>query len=171
MSFSFRRLPTTPARKPRTECFCQPVVSIIPASVAPMGARSIATTRDCLESGGALAVLALPAAFVAGVVGLDGADTALETADFLLAAGIGILQRSGLRRRCAAPPKPQLGAKASGAGFQSAPGDRSWRQYRSNGDKMPVVSEEQCCSVGLRNVAQIHERAESCAETACFIPP
>src|SRR6516225_5710412 len=48
-SFSLRRLRTTPARKPRTECCCQPVAFIIASIVAPAGDRSIATTCDCLE--------------------------------------------------------------------------------------------------------------------------
>jgi hypothetical protein len=37
LSLSLRRLRTTPARKPRTECCCQPVVFIIAAIVAPVG--------------------------------------------------------------------------------------------------------------------------------------
>src|SRR5258708_28780089 len=50
-SSSLRRLRTTPARKPRTECCCQPVASIMAAIVAPAGDRSIAITRDCFEPG------------------------------------------------------------------------------------------------------------------------
>src|SRR4029450_4551038 len=50
-SFSWRRLRTTPVRKPRTECGCQPVTSIIEAIVAPAGDCSIAITRDCFEAG------------------------------------------------------------------------------------------------------------------------
>jgi len=38
----------TPARKPRTECGCQPVVRAIAATVAPPFDRSIARTRACL---------------------------------------------------------------------------------------------------------------------------
>src|SRR5262245_31353061 len=53
-SFSLRRLRTTPARKPRTECCCQPVALIIAAIVAPAGDCSIAMTRDCLVPGSAL---------------------------------------------------------------------------------------------------------------------
>src|SRR4051812_20653866 len=48
-SFSFSFLRTTPARKPRTECCCQPVAFIIAAIVAPLGDRSIVITRDCFE--------------------------------------------------------------------------------------------------------------------------
>jgi hypothetical protein len=40
---------TTPARKPRTECCCQPVAFIIASIVAPAGDRSIAMTCDSLE--------------------------------------------------------------------------------------------------------------------------
>src|SRR6266513_6420528 len=53
-SFSLRRLRTTPVRKPRTECCCQPVAFIIAAIVAPVGDCSIAMTRDCFEPGSAL---------------------------------------------------------------------------------------------------------------------
>src|SRR3990172_8979661 len=42
---------TVPARKPRTECDCQPVARIIESMVAPAGPRSIAITRACLVSG------------------------------------------------------------------------------------------------------------------------
>src|SRR6516225_4721435 len=48
-SFSLRRLRTTPARKPRTECGCQLVAFIIAAIVAPAGECSMAMTRDCFE--------------------------------------------------------------------------------------------------------------------------
>src|SRR6187455_2699606 len=49
LSFSLSFLRTTPARKPRTECCCQPVAFIIAAMVVPSGDDSSATTRDCLE--------------------------------------------------------------------------------------------------------------------------
>src|SRR5271168_2897006 len=42
-------LRTTPAKKPRTECCCQLVAFIIAVIVAPVGARSMAMTRDCFE--------------------------------------------------------------------------------------------------------------------------
>src|SRR5207245_4244973 len=50
-SLSLRRLHTTPARKPRTECCCQPVACIMAAIVAPAGDCSMAMTRDCFEPG------------------------------------------------------------------------------------------------------------------------
>src|SRR5262245_3721499 len=53
-SLSLRRLRTTPARNPRTECCCGPVAFIIAAIVAPAGDCSIAMTRDCFEPGSAL---------------------------------------------------------------------------------------------------------------------
>src|SRR6266576_775160 len=53
-SLSLKRLRTTPARNPRTECCCQPVAFIIAAIVAPAGDCSIAMTRDCFEPGSAL---------------------------------------------------------------------------------------------------------------------
>jgi hypothetical protein len=42
-------LRTTPARKPRAECGCQPVAFIIASIVAPVGDCSNAMTRDCFE--------------------------------------------------------------------------------------------------------------------------
>src|SRR5262252_9047943 len=39
---------TTPAKKPRTECGCQPVARAIAAIVAPRRARSMLRTRSCL---------------------------------------------------------------------------------------------------------------------------
>ena len=48
-SFSLRRLRTTPARKPRTECCCQPVAFIIAAIVAPVGCPSNPRTASCLS--------------------------------------------------------------------------------------------------------------------------
>src|SRR6185369_13234161 len=44
---SLRRLRTTPARKPRTECGCQPVTFVSAARVAPPGERSISIAADC----------------------------------------------------------------------------------------------------------------------------
>ena len=48
LSPSFLR--TTPAKNPRTECGCQPVISVMLAIVAPFGRRSSARTRARLES-------------------------------------------------------------------------------------------------------------------------
>src|SRR5438874_11774873 len=49
VSFSPSFLRTTPARKPRTECCCQPVDRMIAAMVTPCGRLSSPTTRICLE--------------------------------------------------------------------------------------------------------------------------
>src|SRR5215208_3419783 len=56
-SFSFSFLRTMPARKPRTECCCQPVAFIIAAIVVPSGDRSIVITRACFEPGSAFLLL------------------------------------------------------------------------------------------------------------------
>jgi hypothetical protein len=72
-----RRFRTAPARKPRTECCCQPVAFIIASIVAPAGDFSIATTLSCLELGSLFGRFALPSA--TGVA--DGA-TARLFADF-----------------------------------------------------------------------------------------
>src|SRR6516162_7148076 len=55
-SFSLRRLRTTPARKPRTECCCHPVTFMMAAIVVPVGDCSIAIMRACFERGSALLV-------------------------------------------------------------------------------------------------------------------
>src|SRR5215813_15174030 len=44
---SLRRLRTTPARKPRTECDCHPVAFVSAAMVAPPGERSMSIAADC----------------------------------------------------------------------------------------------------------------------------
>src|SRR3989440_10706230 len=41
-------LRTTPAKKPRTECCCQPVAFIMAAIVVPLGCLSRARTASCL---------------------------------------------------------------------------------------------------------------------------
>ena len=85
-SFSFRRLRTTPARKPRTECCCQPVAFIMAAIVAPAGERSIAMTRPCFEPASDFLAFGSPAA--AGCVGVAaGTDKAASDRFF---AGLGI---------------------------------------------------------------------------------
>src|SRR5437868_11948321 len=42
-------LRTVPAKNPRTECCCQPVIFMIVEIVAPPGLRSSASTADCLD--------------------------------------------------------------------------------------------------------------------------
>src|SRR6476620_1330694 len=49
--FSLSFLRTTPAKKPRTECCCHPVVFVIAAMLVPLGEPSIARTFDCLVPG------------------------------------------------------------------------------------------------------------------------
>jgi predicted phage terminase large subunit-like protein len=119
-SFSLRRLRTTPARKPRTECGCQPVAFIIASIVAPVGDCSNAMTRDCFE----------PRSALLGSGSLRRDDFVVGTAAGADAVGrffadfdIEIL-RSASRRR-AAPPKPHLGDRAGGAGSHGALGARN----------------------------------------------
>jgi hypothetical protein len=50
-ALALRRLRTTPARKPRTECDCQPVAFVSAAMVAPLGERSISMAADCFVPG------------------------------------------------------------------------------------------------------------------------
>src|SRR6516165_5737841 len=48
-SFSLSFFLTTPAKKPRTECGCQPVASMMAAIVVPLAWRSIPSTVSCFE--------------------------------------------------------------------------------------------------------------------------
>src|SRR4029077_1528759 len=79
MRFSLRRLRTTPAKKPRTECRCQPVACMIAAIVAPFGDESRAMTRDCFEPGFNVSAFRLRTAFCpdrpAVAAGFDWAGT------------------------------------------------------------------------------------------------
>src|SRR5215475_5460782 len=77
-SFRLRRLRTMPARKPRTECCCQPVAFIIAASVAPLADRSIVITRACFEPTTAFLVFGSTASWVEGFAAGTGAADAVD---------------------------------------------------------------------------------------------
>src|SRR5712672_2544381 len=107
-------LRTTPAKKPRTECCCQPVAFMIVAIVAPLGWLSSAITAACLEVARAGAT---PAAFGWRVLvaGRLPPGRALAVLMVLLLGMLGSL--SSLRRHLApSPPKPRCGGIASGVG-------------------------------------------------------
>src|SRR6516162_6189660 len=74
--FSLSFFLATPARKPRTECGCQPVASMMAAIVVPLAWRSIPSTVSCFEgeprSGCAEAACAAAFGFGLGVVVLVG---------------------------------------------------------------------------------------------------
>lgn len=100
-----------PAKKPRTECCCQPVTSIRLATLAPVFDRNIAIARDCLVTGTA----------VVGQAGLFFRLAVFERGVFLRVAvrlfvdfGIEILPV--IAAFTAASPKPRLGVEAGGAG-------------------------------------------------------
>src|SRR5215204_5206715 len=143
-SLSLMRLRTTPARKPRTECCCQPVAFIMAAMVAPEGDCSNAITCDCFEPGSSPCPFTLtrvdPSGFAAeAVVALkDIADRFLADFDFA-DFNIEILHsvHDGL---APPPPKPHLGQEAGGAGSRSALGAQNYPHYRSNRARMPVLS-------------------------------
>src|SRR5712671_6125978 len=107
-------LRTTAAKKPRTECCCQPVAFMIVAIVAPLGWLSSAITVACLEVARAGAT---PAAFGCGVF-VAGGLVAGRGLVFLLILWFGMSGfLSSLRRHLApSPPKPRRGGIASGAG-------------------------------------------------------
>src|SRR5262245_45734112 len=114
-SFSLRRLRTTPARKPRTECCCQPVAFIIASIVAPAGDFSIAITLACLEPGSLVGRFALLAASWAGLAAATGvADGA--TARFFVDFAIEILRSVGGGYRVATPEAPRRPNGAGGGG-------------------------------------------------------
>src|SRR5437867_281120 len=125
-SFSLRRLRTTPARKPRTECCCQPVASIIASIVAPPGDFSIAITRACLEPGslpGRFALLAADCAGLATVTGVAVGATARFFADF----DIEILRSVGGGHRAATTEAPR---RPKGAGGDNNPSEARLRICR-----------------------------------------
>ena len=129
MRFSLRRFRTTPAKKPRTECRCQPVACMIAIIVAPVGDESRAMTRDCFEPGFNVSAFRLRTAFcpdrpavAAGVdwagtwrvpldstvlgVGLAAERDARLTARFFADFDIEILHSvRGWRRTTEAPPR------------------------------------------------------------------
>src|SRR4051812_19480635 len=113
-SLSLRRLFTTPARKPRTECFCQPVTFIIASIVAPVGDCSIEMTRNCFEPVSAFSVLGSPAgcgeSFAPAIRTVDDADDC-----FFASFGIGDPSFDYQRRLAPPPSKPHLGHQAGGA--------------------------------------------------------
>src|SRR5215813_1406619 len=111
-SFSLKRLRTTPARKPRTECCCQPVAFIIASIVAPAGDSSIAITQSCLEPGSLFGRFALLAADCAGLATATGvADRAI--ARFFADFDIEILRSVGGGHRAATTEAPR---RPNGAG-------------------------------------------------------
>src|SRR5436190_7885106 len=102
VSFSPSFLRTTPARKPRTECCCQPVDRMIAAMVTPSGRLSSPTTRICLEKrrGDPFVRFDLEpetATFA------DGPDFCFDILKLLSVCR---------RKSCAAPPKPHGGQMA-----------------------------------------------------------
>src|SRR5712671_4270919 len=103
-------LRTTAAKKPRTECCCQPVAFMIVAIVAPLGWLSSAITVACLE---VARPVATPAAFGCGVfvAGRLPPGRALAVLLVLLLGMLGFL--SSLRRHLPpSPPKPRHGGIA-----------------------------------------------------------
>src|SRR6516164_8369232 len=106
LSFFF----TTPAKKPRTECGCQPVARAIAAIVAPPRARSMLRTRSCL------------------VFRLLATDTRPAFRfDFLLGAFAGLerelgfgldfaIRTSEVDDTIVAPPRPRKGQLPAGSG-------------------------------------------------------
>src|SRR3954453_15924619 len=106
-SLSLRRLRTTPARKPRTECCCQPVAIIIAAIVAPPGDCSIAMPWACLEPASAFGGFATPLANGTRAVAAPG-DADGAAARFFVDFDIEILLsvRGDTRRTTEAPRRP-----------------------------------------------------------------
>src|SRR5882757_7339852 len=96
-----------PARKPRTECCCQPVVFIIAAIVAPLGDRSIVITRDCFEPGAAFLLFGSPEIRDEGLaVGTSAADAVDGFfAGFDMRSSVRFMRLLG--RTTDAPPQPK----------------------------------------------------------------
>src|ERR1700731_1197178 len=100
-------LRTTPAKKPRTECCCQPVAFIIVAIVVPLGCLSRARTASCLVP---LRVM------FPGFAGCFARLLARANLVFLGVLLCDIEDPFRLQRHQAPPPpKPRSGTIASGA--------------------------------------------------------
>ena len=103
-------LRTTPARKPRTECCCQPVAAMMAAIVVPARSWSIATTCACLVPARVLA--STPEAAPTGTVRFDDLRLAVGCErvtvlglDFVLAMGPSQGLRDAIRRTTSTPPR------------------------------------------------------------------
>ena len=127
---------TTPAKKPRTECGCQPVARTIAAIVAPPRARSMLRTRSCLVFPllkavrfhfllGALAGFERELGF-----GLDFATRTSEVSDTIVA-----------------PPRPRQGQLPAGFGPEAHARSFRHRQQRSVRSRSPARPEQSCCSL------------------------
>src|SRR5262249_444479 len=122
VSPSFLR--TTPAKKPRTECCCQPVAFMMAAIVVPSGLLSSAMTASCLVFEPALGLrpLLLPVPFLTGPLTREVLRIFAELRDML---GSFRLQR----HLAPSPPKPRNGRMAGGVdprtGNNPCPGPHS----------------------------------------------
>src|SRR5262245_29086860 len=122
VSFKPSFLRTTPPKKPRTECCCQPVAFMIAAIVAPLGCLSRARTASCL-----VPLRVEPAAVFPGFAGFF---ARLSCASFVL---LGVLRCDILgsfrlrRHQTPSPPKPRTGDTAGGAGSREALGPQRCR--------------------------------------------
>ncbi len=149
-------LQTTPARNPRTECCCQPVVCIIASIVAPAGDRSIARTRACLllvrtdvcvGTSGFRSSLDRSVGIVAGGVLDRLRPTVFGTAAFLVFDREAVLRSDfglliGISCGYGAispPPRPHHGFQAGGAGLLLRE-HQVRAQYRSPCARRPVLS-------------------------------
>src|SRR6266513_2167263 len=134
-SLSLSRLRTTPARKPRTECCCQPVACIMAAIVDPAGDCSMVMTRDCFEPGLAFLPLASNAVgcgvFAATAAALDPADRFLADFDMEILRSVdsGVAPHHRSPTSAIKPAEQDLRALL-------AP---KRGHYRSNHGRMPVL--------------------------------
>src|SRR6516165_7050813 len=96
-------LRTTPAKKPRTECCCQPVAFMMAAMVAPCWRWSISITRACFESR------------ADGFADCFGASSLLVSVSF-----IGILHSVVTASRTVTTEAPQVAIKPAGQDPESA---------------------------------------------------
>src|SRR6266436_6719139 len=127
-SLSLRRLHTTPARKPRTECCCQPVACIMVAIVAPAGDCSMAMMRDCFEPGSAFlplgSIVSCCGAFAAPPAAYGAAERFLTDFDIKILRSVKAASTPHHRSPTSAirPAGQDLGApSAPGIGDTTAP--------------------------------------------------
>src|SRR6516165_1750508 len=132
---------TTPAKKPRTECGCQPVIFEIAAMVVPPLAWSRQSTRSCLvvppleRDARCVLFFVFDLSWFAGLV--RGLSFVLDLA----------MRTSEVGDTIVAPPRPRPGQPPAGSGPKTPLRRPRHQQQRSVRSGSPVHIEQSCCSI------------------------
>jgi hypothetical protein len=158
-------LRTTPARKPRTECCCQPVAAMMAAIVVPARSRSIATTCACLVPARVLASAPETAPTdtdrfddlrLAVFAGRD--PVAVLRLDFVLVMGPSQGLRDAIRRTTSAPPRQMT---RRGSAQKPRLSGSKFSQQRSVCREMPVHFEQDDCSFACKLAGNADDQAHN----------